>query len=750
MRVGLQTSLAACFHFSCILAHSTRRQAIQVVDTVGDVGFFSRQSPASSDAPIEISFYASSTGSVNLELSPTPDLFDNTQVIYHDTQGGFLRSEEINPDDYWVYKGYAMQSSSETMETLRVGHARVLIHSLQPLLFEGSFQVGEAMYHVQLLEDYNRDWQLGDAKPDTSDPDTMVVWTDSSLEPRLAKRSGSTWDDELPSVCNSDNLDAGLNGYSSSVGALIKRQLVGDTGRTFVTQAQLARTIGSTAGCPTEKLVALIGVAADCNFVAGFSSTQAVRSNIISAINQASQVYESAFNITLGLASIVLTESSCPTSQSSSSPWNTACDSSTTIEDRLNRFSQWRGQQSDSYSAWLLLSTCNTASEIGVAWLGTLCNANTTTQSSSSVSSTGVVTSAAGGTSYWKTFAHELGHIFGANHDCTASCSLDTSTTCCPLSAGTCSSAGAFLMNPSSSFSATRFSPCTVGQVCTNLLRRTVASSCLSRNQNVKLETAATCGNGIVEEGEDCDCGGTAECANNPCCNPTTCKFNTGAVCDPSNAACCTQQCQFAGNSTICRASAGPCDPGESCSGTSGQCPEDGFARNGQSCGSNGLVCASGQCTSRDAQCQQQFNGSSGACDDVQCALTCRVQGQCYIANQYFISGTPCGNGGVCRLGNCDQGSVGNQITSWFERNRNWFIPVIAVVGGLIVITVLWCLISPCLRKKRKNTPPPQMTYSSQQYAPQGQYPAVQPTQYYPPANYPQYPPTVATRSRPY
>lgn len=40
--------------------------------------------------------------------------------------------------------------------------------------------------------------------------------------------------------------------------------------------------------------------------------------------------------------------------------------------------------------------------------------------------------------------------------------------------------------------------------------------------------TLKMCGNGIKEDGEDCDTGGQPS----NCCDPTTCKFKTGAVCE--------------------------------------------------------------------------------------------------------------------------------------------------------------------------------------------------------------------------
>uniref|UniRef100_A0A3B4Z401 Disintegrin domain-containing protein n=1 Tax=Stegastes partitus TaxID=144197 RepID=A0A3B4Z401_9TELE len=48
------------------------------------------------------------------------------------------------------------------------------------------------------------------------------------------------------------------------------------------------------------------------------------------------------------------------------------------------------------------------------------------------------------------------------------------------------------------------------------------------------------CGNGYVEEGEECDCGELEECIN-PCCNATTCTLKGDAVC--AHGQCC-QDCQ--------------------------------------------------------------------------------------------------------------------------------------------------------------------------------------------------------------
>jgi len=124
-------------------------------------------------------------------------------------------------------------------------------------------------------------------------------------------------------------------------------------------------------------------------------------------------------------------------------------------------------------------------------------------------------------------------------------------------------------------------------------------TSCLrAPDPNVRTISLNQCGNGIVEEGEDCDPGSGV---NSTCCNSQTCKFNAGALCDPSSSACCTDQCGFAPATTVCRAARDvTCDVAETCTGTSASCPSDTFATNGLSCGANGLKCAGGICTSPD------------------------------------------------------------------------------------------------------------------------------------------------------
>ena len=88
------------------------------------------------------------------------------------------------------------------------------------------------------------------------------------------------------------------------------------------------------------------------------------------------------------------------------------------------------------------------------------------------------------------------------------------------------------------------------------------------------------CGNGIVEADEECDPGSGNDSA---CCDPQTCKFRVGAICDPSGSTCCTSDCQFAPRTQLCRESKDDrCDVPEFCTGNSSTCPTDITKPNGE------------------------------------------------------------------------------------------------------------------------------------------------------------------------
>ena len=113
-----------------------------------------------------------------------------------------------------------------------------------------------------------------------------------------------------------------------------------------------------------------------------------------------------------------------------------------------------------------------------------------------------------------------------------------------------------------------------------------------------------TCGNGVVETGETCDCGLPGECTD-PCCNATTCEVAHGMEC--ATGACCTHDCLFVAYGTECRVQSGDCDVAEHCLGDSGECPEDHRAANGIPCSSDAGYCIEGTCPTHEKQCQAAF-----------------------------------------------------------------------------------------------------------------------------------------------
>jgi hypothetical protein len=591
-------------------------------------------------------------------------------------------------------------------------------------IFDGVFTIDGNHHHVQTKTTYRQTAVSGDPDVDDVEDEYMVVWRDTDIRPtdhdelkRDLHGAPTCGSDSLEFNKRSDNiLYRGLEDtpqdtstWQLSPRALFGRQI--DVSGGNGAGVNLANSIGSTRGCPTTRKIALVGIATDCTYTEALGDADAVTENVIQLVNAASQLYESTFNVALAIQNLTISDAQCPSTPPPSAPWNRPCSDPIDIDARLSTFSQWRGQWKDTNAFWTLLSTCQTGNAVGLAWLGAICQTEASTRGNQTSASANVVIRTS---TEWLVFAHEVGHTFGAVHDCDPRSCSDGSLErqdCCPLTANTCDARAQFIMNPSTGNGITQFSPCSVGNICSSLGR---GGSCLSDNKGVTTFTSQ-CGNGIVERGEDCDCGGDESCASNPCCDAKTCKYTTGSVCDPANEECCTPQCAFKGNGTVCRDSTGFCDPEEKCSGRSGACPVDITTPDGDSCG-NGLKCASGRCTSRDEQCRT-FMGAdtTTSCSSDGCVLSCHSSklgpNQCYVLNQYFLDGTSCEGGGKCRNGNCQGSNLTQQILDWINNNKQISIPVFCVVGGLILLALISCCWSCVIRRCRnKRHSPPKST----------------------------------------
>ncbi|KAB1275040.1 Disintegrin and metalloproteinase domain-containing protein 30 [Camelus dromedarius] len=132
------------------------------------------------------------------------------------------------------------------------------------------------------------------------------------------------------------------------------------------------------------------------------------------------------------------------------------------------------------------------------------------------------------------------------------------------------------------------------------------------------------CGNKIVEEDEECDCGSGEDCKTDQCCQPD-CKFKQGANC--STGLCC-HNCHFRPSGYMCRKEENECDLAEYCSGTSGLCPSDTYKQDGTPCKYEAR-CVKKGCQARYMQCQSIF-GPDAMEAPIQCYDVLNVIGDQY------------------------------------------------------------------------------------------------------------------------
>ncbi|XP_074973586.1 disintegrin and metalloproteinase domain-containing protein 2-like [Phalacrocorax aristotelis] len=153
------------------------------------------------------------------------------------------------------------------------------------------------------------------------------------------------------------------------------------------------------------------------------------------------------------------------------------------------------------------------------------------------------------------------------------------------------------------------FSNCSIGDFETFLKHD--GGTCLFHRPRLtgpSYRRVSVCGNGVVEPGEQCDCGGAEACLKDKCCTKR-CRFKPGVKC--SSGLCCNE-CQFKQKNSQCRPAAdAQCDLAEFCNGSSASCPPDLYVQDGHGCERGTGYCYKGRCQSPDLQCQRLYGRGS-------------------------------------------------------------------------------------------------------------------------------------------
>ncbi|KAH9261798.1 hypothetical protein BASA81_000454 [Batrachochytrium salamandrivorans] len=173
-----------------------------------------------------------------------------------------------------------------------------------------------------------------------------------------------------------------------------------------------------------------------------------------------------------------------------------------------------------------------------------------------------------------------------------------------------------------------------------------------------KPTTVPVCGNGVVDAGEDCDCGD--KCEEDACCNAQTCQYAAQAACSAQDGCCDTSTCSVKAKGVVCYAAANGCDVEEVCDGVSSACPEDIQLKVGETCGGEGGqagycspcgTCVphfSNQCSNSRSDWYKSCSWypQDGMCRDMWCERTGDAGG--CVGTVPTLFATKCGDGKSC------------------------------------------------------------------------------------------------------
>jgi len=356
-----------------------------------------------------------------------------------------------------------------------------------------------------------------------------------------------------------------------------------------------------------------IGIAMDSKLYEKIGNTEEAATTYVNGIvSKANAFYGPQLGIVLFVDALAL---QTPDAANKPEPdWDTGRD----IEARLKRLSQWEAPSVQA--SWQLIGDIDfTAGTAGLASMGTVCQVKKINYATPAYGNRGVNWHSK---STWATFAHELGHNFGASHS---------------WEDGQGSTGGIMdyggleekKIDKSWQFN-TKYRK---AQICAVIQKNMVDNEC-GGNPDLFAAYKPVCGNGIIEEGETCECDDDqTTCA---CCED--CLISAGKMCTPTSDGCCTSDCMWS-------------DHGKECGIFGGQ----GY-------------CAKGVCTDNGEVCPSTFSG--GICQLDGCTHAClSSSGECNDVSRYSVGdgggnmisagkikdGTYCETTD-CFVGTCDDG----------------------------------------------------------------------------------------------
>lgn len=327
---------------------------------------------------------------------------------------------------------------------------------------------------------------------------------------------------------------------------------------------------------PQKSYVELFMVVDNHRFLQKNSDPAAVQKETVELINYVDGMY-SALNIQIVLVGLEIWTDKNQISVMEGS-----------AGDVLGRFVSWRQKdllkRSRNDVSHLIIGRGSYNGSIGMAFVGTVCS-QVQGGSISTLNHNNVLRHAT-------VVAHELGHNLGMKHDDKR----------CPAS---------YIMH-STDKGSRNFSSCSADDFENLVLNG--GGNCLRnppKTSNVYKEPV--CGNNVIDNDEECDCGKPQECTN-PCCDAATCKLTSGSQC--AQGLCC-KNCKFRAAGAECRSKMGFCDLPEYCNGSYAYCPDDVYIMNGYPCNNMKAYCYYGVCQSYDSQCEAIYGKGARKAPDL-------------------------------------------------------------------------------------------------------------------------------------